>query len=267
MSKNKVKPVRMQHRFWLDVSRDEENELDAYALKLKEQRSFVTTIRDGLRLIRDLREQRLDVLFSLFPFVHSWLEERAQTIAQAMKDTPGSDENSGGGGLDTINEKISRLEQLLIAQNTNQGGGLLLAAKEASAAPKLLPPGTFRYADDDEIDLEIKRATIGADYNPSFNFMISVAAATGDYQNLPPDILAYGMRKGLIPADSVTAASPRTIAEKQPKTRAKGKGKPTTNNPLAALPALATGGNAKALAGADQLLAAPSFDDDIEIGF
>lgn len=42
--------------------------------KLKACRKFVKTIRDGIRLIEDLRAGRLDVLFALFPDVFEHLQ-------------------------------------------------------------------------------------------------------------------------------------------------------------------------------------------------
>lgn len=49
-------------------------ELAARIAELKTQRKFVQTIRDGIRLIQDLRAGRLDVLLALFPWVTEHLQ-------------------------------------------------------------------------------------------------------------------------------------------------------------------------------------------------
>lgn len=63
------KSFRLRFAFQLDDMRQDESELIDYIQELKTQRKFVTTIKQGLRLIRDLRAGRSDVLLSLFPHV------------------------------------------------------------------------------------------------------------------------------------------------------------------------------------------------------
>lgn len=63
------KSFRLRFTFWLDLDKPEENELADYIDELKRQRKFVTTIKQGLRLIRDLRAGNTDVLLELFPLV------------------------------------------------------------------------------------------------------------------------------------------------------------------------------------------------------
>jgi hypothetical protein len=67
----KPSSYRRQFRFWLDAAKSDEHDLIEYIYKLVETRLFASTIRDGLRLLRDLRARRTDVLQELFP----WIEE------------------------------------------------------------------------------------------------------------------------------------------------------------------------------------------------
>jgi len=61
--------ARKRFIFWLDDTKGQEYQLIAEVGELKKQRSFSQTIRDGIRLICDLRDGNLDVLFELFPWV------------------------------------------------------------------------------------------------------------------------------------------------------------------------------------------------------
>lgn len=59
---------RVQHRFWLDLKKDEEEQLDEWLHSLKQKRQFVGALRDALRLFFDMKKGKTDVLFELFPF-------------------------------------------------------------------------------------------------------------------------------------------------------------------------------------------------------
>jgi hypothetical protein len=60
---------RSQFKFWLDVNKPDEAALAALCENLKRRGLYTKTIRDGLRLVDDLRNGRLDVLFTLYPWV------------------------------------------------------------------------------------------------------------------------------------------------------------------------------------------------------
>lgn len=94
--------MRLRQIFWLDVNKPDEQELAEYVGDLKEQRSFVSTIRDGLRLVRDLRAGRTDVLRELFPWVF---------------ESTGS--SNGGGGDDELRQDVRQLKQLILQQRLN----------------------------------------------------------------------------------------------------------------------------------------------------
>ena len=118
--KRKPKSYRMMFRFWMDAGKDDESIIADYCEEQKSKRSFTSTMRDALRLIMDLRQQRLDVLFELFPFVNAWLEERAEAIANGKNKVSGGDDS--GGNIINLSAKIERLESLLLSQ-TSSGGG------------------------------------------------------------------------------------------------------------------------------------------------
>src|SRR5574341_1141957 len=76
------KEYRRQYRFWLDVMQPGEDDLAKYIDDLKKTRHFAQTIRDGLRLIRDLRQGKVDVLLSLFPWIEDYFRPTtAVTVA------------------------------------------------------------------------------------------------------------------------------------------------------------------------------------------
>ncbi len=90
---------RLRFTFWLDMHKRDEAELAEIIEGLKQDRTFAATIRDGIRLICDLRAGRTDVLFALFP----WVREAAQPVPANTTDA-------------RLQEQIARLEALLIAQ-------------------------------------------------------------------------------------------------------------------------------------------------------
>lgn len=86
------KRYRFQMRFWVDLEKAEERWLADYAAYLKAGRNFHETVRQGLRLIHDLRQGKTDVLFEMFPFVahHQPLNEErlAALIAARLGSVP-----------------------------------------------------------------------------------------------------------------------------------------------------------------------------------
>lgn len=66
--------LRLRFTFWLDMSKPDEFALAEKINELKTKRSFVKVVRDGIRLICDLKAGKTDVLLELFP----WVAERFQ---------------------------------------------------------------------------------------------------------------------------------------------------------------------------------------------
>lgn len=85
---------RIQFKFWLDLFKPEESYLSEVATWLMEQGEFVRTIRDGIRLIYDMRFQKdYRSLEELFPDIR----ERLRVAASAPVA-------SGGGQSDLARE-------------------------------------------------------------------------------------------------------------------------------------------------------------------
>jgi hypothetical protein len=74
-----TKSFRLRFTFWLDLSKDEEFRLSEQIEELKAKRSFAKVIRDGIRLICDLRAGRTDILLELFPWVAERFQPQADT--------------------------------------------------------------------------------------------------------------------------------------------------------------------------------------------
>lgn len=80
MEKNRGS-FRRQFVFWLDDMRPEESTLIDFIDELKQQRGYARAIRDGLRLIQDLRRGRVDVLIELFPHVSTLMRGNVSPAA------------------------------------------------------------------------------------------------------------------------------------------------------------------------------------------
>jgi len=131
---------RVQHKFWLDLKKDQEDKLDEWLHALKASRQFVSTVRDALRLFFDLKEGKTDVLLELFPFA----SEQRQ-----------------------LQQQLARLEGL-IQQSAHQPAPLVSGPKPLTGLPKVLP----RVVDDDDDDLLV----IGRDTttDSAMNFLTSM---------------------------------------------------------------------------------------------
>lgn len=90
------KRFRLRFTFWLDVNKDDEAEIADKVEDLKRGRLFAQTIRDGIRLICNLRDGKLDVLFELFPWV------KAEFIEYIREVQPVSAEESRGTELPAV---------------------------------------------------------------------------------------------------------------------------------------------------------------------
>jgi hypothetical protein len=93
---------RLRQVFWLDLLKPDEAELASIIDGLKIQRSFATTVRDGIRLISDLKAGRLDVLFELFPWVRAEFLEYVQSVQPPAEIA--------------LQKRLDSLEKLLLQQ-------------------------------------------------------------------------------------------------------------------------------------------------------
>lgn len=140
------KRFRLKFMFWLDVTKEDEYEVAELIEELKEKRLFSQTIRDGIRLICDLRAGRTDTLFSLFPWV-------ASEFAQALDDNE-------------LYHEIESLRQLIL----NQNGSTNIASMSDSGFSKITTD------DEEDIGLDVKAASGG---NSAQNFLSSVLSLQG----------------------------------------------------------------------------------------
>jgi hypothetical protein len=155
MAKNRF---RLRFTFWLDLLKPDEEQLADQIELLKNDRSFAGTIRDGIRLICDLRAGRLDVLFDLFPWV------RAEFLGYFQSLQP--PKNSAQSELE---RQLARVEALLVQQGSVP---ISTTAKTInSAGPKPLSVPQFAIPDDEEITLEIRPDT---STNSAQNFINSM---------------------------------------------------------------------------------------------
>lgn len=150
---------RVMHKFWLDLKKDNEDQLDERIHELKVKRTFVKTIRDALRLFFDLKHGRVDVLFELFPFVKAELlvEIHPQKTAGELE----------------LQHQLERLEKLLTSERavlhdtTRQLQPIIIDGPQALNTPKFDLP---RF-DDEEDTLVIQRDT---NTDSALNFLNSM---------------------------------------------------------------------------------------------
>lgn len=135
---------RLRHTFWLDMNKLDEAQLAETVEWLKRDRSFAKTIRDGIRLICDLRAGRTDVLFELFPWV---LNEQTYTA------------NPVTTGQNALQQQLDRLEHLMLQQGSlaampaDQAGPASTGGPKALHTPHIAAP---RFDDDDDLPLLIQ---------------------------------------------------------------------------------------------------------------
>jgi hypothetical protein len=131
------KRFRLKFMFWLDMNKSDEAELAEEIESLKEQRLFTETLRDGIRLICDLRAGRTDRLFAMFPWLTAEIERRARAENMA------------------IQQDLDRLWGAIASQSVANGSRPSLQSfSSRNFAP--LPE------DDDHVELQVKAAKNGA---------------------------------------------------------------------------------------------------------
>lgn len=156
------KSFRLRFTFWLDMAKPDEQALADTIDTLKQERSFTRTIRQGIRLITELRAGRVDYLLELFPDIAARLQAKS---------------TGHGGNGDDIASKLDRLEQLMLSSTTGDPGKLVAA--QTAAAPRKLDVSGFNMAFDDDDDLDtvvIRKDT--RKVNAAQNFLNSVMNLT-----------------------------------------------------------------------------------------
>jgi hypothetical protein len=160
---------RWRMTFWLDDQNERDYAVGQAVVALKAQRKFVSTVRDGIRLIVDLRAGRTDVLFELFPH-----------LADRLQPPPPAPDTS------ELERKIEQLQQAIV------NNALALPAPPASY-PMMQPALQFLSSgsggiqpltgfkplsapsfDDDDQDTVIIRRDVSADGKAANNFLDSL---------------------------------------------------------------------------------------------
>lgn len=137
---------RLRFIFWLDMLKPEEEELADQIELLKNERSFVRTIRDGIRLVISLRQGRTDVLFELFPWVRNELVHSPISRSESA-----------------LQRQLERLETLILQQ-----GAIPVDS------PKALPVPQFATPDFDDDDLDTVIIEKDTSTNSAMNFINSM---------------------------------------------------------------------------------------------
>lgn len=201
MTQKPQKRYRFMFKFWLDSKKDDEAELVAYVAYLKQERSFARTVRQGLALMKELRQGKTDLLFQLFPD----LKEQFQPAALAPEIKP---------PVDDIREHLQRLEALLIEGRTEKNA-LPDGATPLQLAAETRNKTTRHPAQEDKLTFEITAAQ--SKENPAYNVMLSMAKLNGALPDLPREILEYGLENGKIPDSARQSVKDRLgITEETP---------------------------------------------------
>jgi hypothetical protein len=129
---------REKFLFWLNLVDNNEFLIAEQISELKKQRRFASTIRDGIRLICDLRAGRLETLFELFPWV------KVEFLAGIQPQET--------AGERAIRERLAHIEQQLLQQGNIPIQLPAPAPKALSGGPKQMAVPTFSApaSDDDE---------------------------------------------------------------------------------------------------------------------
>lgn len=132
---------RLRYTFWLNHSDPGELAVADAIEILKNERSFASTVRDGIMLINELRQGKVDLLLKLFP----WVVDALRPTHEATVDT------------DDLKRELVALREAVIAR----GGG-------SHGTP---PPKRLAAADDmPELVIQKKSGTDAA-----ANFLASLA--------------------------------------------------------------------------------------------
>lgn len=146
-----AKRFRLKFMFWLDMTKEDELWLADAIEDLKQKRQFSQTIREGIRLIRDLRAGRTEVLFSMFPWLAQDLTEPAPNTTDAL-----------------LRRELDQLRELILTQGgvpslPDNGFSGLKPMRTSSSAVDL--------GDHDEVELTVRTSNDNASAK---NFLSSI---------------------------------------------------------------------------------------------
>lgn len=157
------KRTRLQLRFWLDVTKTEEDQLAEQVASLKKNRQFADYVRNGLRLMLSLAAGEVDVLIELFPWILEKFNGQAVQVA--------SSKTAKNADILELKRMIEYQQQLMMGIAAQQA-----QSQTKSAGPQPLPAKSLAMPrfeeDDEELELVLKpRADTG---QSGLNFINSV---------------------------------------------------------------------------------------------
>jgi hypothetical protein len=178
-----AKRYREKFTFWLDLVKDDEFALAEIVAELKKSRTFAKTIRDGIRLMIDLKNGSVKVLRELFPFVFETVaavleEERVQLERERIKMEQERLrlEQERARSEQGIQKQLQKLEELLLQQ-----GNIPIQISETSTSlssgPQQLHVPKFelpKFDEDDELDTIVLQKDTSTD--SALNFLNSMMA-------------------------------------------------------------------------------------------
>jgi hypothetical protein len=152
------KRYREKFMFWLNLIDDQEFAISELISELKCERRFAGTIRDGIRLICDLRQGKVDVLFELFP----WIKTRLLAEVHPLETV----------GERALREQLERIEQQLLQQGNIP---MELPSPQSESSPKAMAVPQFeKPVYNDEDDLVIKKDSSATSAQNFINSMLTL---------------------------------------------------------------------------------------------
>ena len=179
--------MRKKVSFWLDLNNSFEKLILQEVQYLKAKRIFTQTIRDGFRLIHDLRNHRVDVLLELFPWIEDYF--------------------CNDNNINKLDEKLEAHLNKVQSFIMQQGAIPVTSGQLPSRTP-------IPKIESKNIEIEIKNVGNTENNNSAWNFMISSAALQGSYDNLPQKVIDYGVQTGKISISTVKQKSANTSGPK-----------------------------------------------------
>jgi hypothetical protein len=143
----------MRFKFWLNLANPVEHHVAEILENSRTQRQLTGIIRDGVRLIFDLRQGRTDVLFELFPWVKTTVSEVKEPVTNTA-----------------IHHQLTRLEHLILQQ-----GAVPLDMAQRTSGPKALSVPQFAVPEPDDDDtVVLKRDTSTSSAMNFINSMLNL---------------------------------------------------------------------------------------------
>ena len=118
-----TKRRRMKFEFWLELQKVDDLILTQQIATLKRHHQFIGVIRDGIRLICDLRAGRVDVLLELFPGIG----ERFQSAEQGRASEIFEQMVQMQAALDALRSQIAAQPVAASAPRQPVSGGVVVA--------------------------------------------------------------------------------------------------------------------------------------------